>query len=129
MYELDSSLSKIARGAGIAAVGTALGLLFNFVVRLIIARYGAPADYGIFSIAIVVLNIAAMLAGMGLYEGVTRYVAFFRGKDDAVKVKSTILASIKLSAAASIILSLAVFLAAEPIALKLFHTSELTLPL
>jgi O-antigen/teichoic acid export membrane protein len=129
MYELSSSLSKIARGTGIAVIGLTLGLMFSFIVRLIIARYGAPADYGIFSLALAVLNIAAMLSGLGLYQGAARYIAYFRGKDDAAKVKSTISASIKLSAAVSIILSLAVFLAAEPIALKLFHTSELVLPL
>jgi O-antigen/teichoic acid export membrane protein len=129
MYELDSSLGKIARGAGLAVIALTLGSLFSFIFRLIIARYGAPADYGIFSIATAVLNIAALLAGMGLYQGATRYIAFFRGKGDAAKVKSTISASIKLAAVASIVLSLAIFLTAEPMALKLFHTTEAALPL
>jgi O-antigen/teichoic acid export membrane protein len=129
MYELDSSLGKIARGAGIAVIALTLGSLFSFIFRLIIARYGAPADYGIFSLATAVLNIAAMLAGLGLYQGATRYIALFRGKDDAAEVKNTISASIKLSAVASIVLSLAIFLTAEPMALRLFHTAELVLPL
>lgn len=129
MYELGSSLGKIARGAGIGIIALALGSLLSFIFRLLIARYGAPADYGMFSLATAVLNIAALLAGMGLYQGATRYIAFYRGKDDAARVKSTISASIKLSAVASIVLSLAIFLAAEPMALSLFHTPELVLPL
>jgi len=129
MYELDSSLSKIARGAGIALIGTAIGLLFGFGVRLVIARYGATADYGIFSLALTVLNIAAMFSALGLSRGTTRYIAYFRGKGDAARVRSTISTSIKLSAAASIVISIIVFLAAEPIASKVFHTPELALPL
>jgi O-antigen/teichoic acid export membrane protein len=129
MYELSSSLSKIARGTGIAVIGITLGLLFSFVVRLVIARYGTPVDYGIFSLTLAILDIAAMLAGLGLYQGATRHIAFFRGKGDVVNARSTISASIKLSAAASIFLSLITFLASETLASKIFHTPELALPL
>ncbi|UCH51049.1 MAG: oligosaccharide flippase family protein [Chloroflexota bacterium] len=129
MYELDSSLKKIARGASVTLIGMTLGFLFSFVVRLIIARYGSPADYGIFSLALAVLNIIAMLSAMGLQQGATRYIAYFRGKDDSAKVKSTISASIKLSAVASIVLSLVVFLTADLLASKLFHTPEMVIPL
>jgi O-antigen/teichoic acid export membrane protein len=129
MYELSSSLGKIARGTGIAVIGITLGLLFSFVVRLVIARYGTPADYGIFSLTLAVLNIAAMLAGLGLYHGAARYIAFFRGKGDVAKVRNTISVSIRLSTIAGIVLSLAIFLAADLIASKFFHTPELALPL
>jgi len=129
MFELDNSLKKIARGASLALIGTALGLFFNFIVRLIIARYGSQANYGIFSLALVVLNFAVMLAGLGLVRGITRYIAYFRGKDDAARVRANISESIKLSGIASLVLGLAIFFAADTIALKFFHTPELVLPL
>jgi len=50
MFEpANDPLKKIARGTGIALAGMTLGLLFGFITRLIIARYGLQANYGIFS--------------------------------------------------------------------------------
>ena len=130
MFEpLDDSLTKIARGTGIALVGIASGLLFNLIARLIIARYGLQANYGIFSLALATLGIAAVLASLGLPRGAARYIAYFRGKEDTAKIHETISSSIKLSAVTSIAFSLVIFFTAESIALKLFHAPDLTLPL
>ncbi len=130
MFEpLDDSLGKIARGAGIALIGVTSGLLFNFIARLIIARYGLQANYGIFSLSLAVLNIAAILASLGLHRGATRYIAYFRGKEDMAKVHATISTSIKLSAIASIVIGLVILFTAETIALSVFHTPDLALPL
>ena len=130
MFEpLNDSLRKIARGTGIALIGVTSGLLFSFIARLIIARYGLQANYGIFSLALAILNFATILASLGLYSGAARYIAYFRGKEDASKVHTTISTSIKLSAIASIAFGFAIFLAAETIALRIFHSPELALPL
>jgi len=126
---LNDSLGKIARGAGIALVGVTSGLLFNFIARLIVARYGLQANYGIFSLALAILTCATMLSGLGLYQGATRYIAYFRGKEDTAKVHAIISASIKLSTIASIVFGLVVFFTAETVALRIFHTPELALPL
>lgn len=126
---LNDSLKKIARGTTIALIGMTLGLLFNFFSRLIIARYGLRANYGIFSLALVVLNFAMLIASLGLQQGTTRYIAYLRGKEDTVKVRGTISASLKLATTASIVLGLVLFFAATPIAEKLFHAPDLVLPL
>lgn len=127
--ELDDSLKQIARGTGIALIGIASGLLFNFITRLIIARYGLQTDYGVFSLALAVLSFAAMLASLGLHGGATRYIAYYRGKEDTAKVRATVSASVKLSAIASISLALVIFFTADTVSLKIFHTPELALPL
>ena len=43
---LNESLVKITRGVGIAFIGYLSGLLFTFLGRLLIARYGTESDYG-----------------------------------------------------------------------------------
>lgn len=127
MFEpLDDSLKKIARGTGIALVGITLGLLFSFITRLIIARYGLQANYGIFSLALVILQFAAIISGLGLTGGATRFIAYFRGADEEAKVRGTISASLRFSAVASIIIGLVVFFTADAISVGIFHTPDLT---
>jgi len=130
MFEpANDSLKKIARGTGIALVGMTLGLLFGFITRLIIARYGLQANYGIFSLALVVLSFAVTISSLGLSRGATRYIAYFRGKGEEAKVRGIISASLQFSLVASIIIGVAIFLTAETIAVSIFHTPDLALAL
>jgi O-antigen/teichoic acid export membrane protein len=122
---LDHSLKKVARGTGIAMIGVALGLLFNFLTKLIIARYGLEANYGMFSLALAILTAAMMLACLGLHLGATRYIAYFRAKDDIAKVRGTISVSLQLVTIASLIIGIALFFSAEAIAMNIFHTPQL----
>lgn len=108
---LSDSLRKIARGTGIALAGTFLALLLGFATRLIIARYGSEADYGVYSLAIVILAFATTVVCLGLPDGVARYIAYFRGKGETDKVRGVISVSLQLAAAASIIVGIAFFLA------------------
>jgi len=122
---LDHSLKKVAWGTGIAIIGITLGLLFNFIAKLIIARYGLEANYGMFSLALAILTFAMTLACLGLHLGATRYIAYFRAKKDAAKVQAVISLSLQLSTAASLIIGIALFLSAEAIAVHIFNSPEL----
>jgi O-antigen/teichoic acid export membrane protein len=122
---LDHSLKKVARGTGIAIIGIASGLLFNFVAKLIIARYGLEANYGMFSLALAILTVAMMLACLGLHLGATRYIAYFRAKDDIAKVRGTISFSLQVVTIASLAIGIGLFFSAEAIAINLFHTPQL----
>ena len=130
MFEtLSDSMKKIARGSAIAIAGLFGGLLLQFISRIIIARYGSEADYGIFSLALVVLTFAMTLACLGLQEGTTRYIAYFRGKGEAAKVQRTIAVSLQSATAASIVIGIALFFSAKAIASNIFHTPDLVLAL
>ena len=129
MLELDDSTSRIARGTGIAIVGVTVGLVSGFVARLIVARYCLQANYGIFFLALAVLNLTTLLATMGLRQGVTRYIAFSRAKKDVWRVRGAISVSLGLTAAAGLCLGIATFLAADTIAGRVFHAPELAIAL
>ena len=66
---LTESLRKIARGTGIGLIGTFVALLLGFVTRIVIARLGTEADYGIYSLAIVIVTLATTLISLGLPDG------------------------------------------------------------
>jgi len=125
----NESLKKIGKGTTIALVGTGVGLLFAFATRVIIARYGTESQYGVFSLALVVLSISVIIATLGLQNGVTRYIAYFRGKGETSNVQEAISASIQFVTLASILLCLILFFSSDVIAAKIFHDVTLGFPL
>ena len=126
---LSASLKIIARGTGIALIGTFISLLLGFIIRLTIARYGSEADYGVYSLALMAFIFVTVLACLGLHEGTARYIAYFRSRKDLAKVRGTIAISLKLATVASIIISVALFLSAEAIASNIFHAPDSALAL
>lgn len=122
---LTDSLRKIARGTGIALVGTFVAMLLGFIIRIIIARYSTETDYGVYSMAIVIMTFAITLVSLGLPDGTSRYIAYFRGRRETGKVKGVISVSFQLTAIASIIVGLALFFSAEYLATNIFHTPDL----
>jgi O-antigen/teichoic acid export membrane protein len=126
---LSDSLRKIARGTGIALGGTFLALLLGFVTRLIIARYGSEADYGVYSLAIVIMTFATTLVSLGLPDGVARYIAYFRARGETAKARGITTVSLQLAVAFSILISLVLFFGAGYISSNIFHMPGLGLAL
>ena len=93
---VNQRLQKIAKGTGIVFTGTIIGMLLGFVGRVIIVRYTTQSEYGIYSLALVLLNIFAMISTLGLQSGVTRQIAYFRGKKDSEKVSGIVISSIQI---------------------------------
>ncbi|MGB2842201.1 MAG: oligosaccharide flippase family protein [Halobacteriota archaeon] len=79
---VNQSLQKIAKGTGIIFTGTIIGLLLGFIGRVILVRYTTQTEYGIYSLAFVVITIFVTISTLGLSEGSTRYIAYFRGKSE-----------------------------------------------
>jgi len=126
---LSASLQKMARGTGIALLGMFVGLLLQFGSRSIIARYVSEGGYGVFSLALAILNIAVVLATLGLYESATVYVARFRAKQEGANVRAAISTSLQLAIAASLVLCVILFFSADIVAFHLFHIAALATPL
>jgi O-antigen/teichoic acid export membrane protein len=66
---LNASLRMIAKGAGIGFVGTAIGMGFGFLTRIVIARFLGPDEYGLISLGFAALNIAVIIGLLGLRTG------------------------------------------------------------
>ena len=54
---VNQSLQKITKGTGIVFTGTIIGLLLGFIGRVIIVRYTTQTEYGIYSLALVLMSI------------------------------------------------------------------------
>lgn len=123
--EVNQSLQKIAKGTGIVFIGTILGLFFQFVGRVLVARFFTQSEYGIFSLAFVVLNIAVIVSTLGLKEGATRQIAYYRGKSEFSNVQEVVFSSLKLTLIASLILTVLLFSSSDIISVRVFHESGL----
>ena len=123
---LNESLRKIAKGAGFVLIGTLIGRAFGYGSRIIIARFLGASDYGLVSLGFAALVMAAALAAIGLPAGVTRYVSFYKGKEDEGRIKGTILGAIKMNFPVSVIFALLLFFGAGWISIHFFHDANLT---
>jgi O-antigen/teichoic acid export membrane protein len=120
---MSDSLGKIARGAAIAFVGMLAFTFFEFVTRVIIARYATPGEYGAFSIGFALLNIFVMVSCLGLQGGATRCIAYFRGKGDNEKVAGIVYSSLQLSIAAGFFFFIVIFFFSDVLN-DIFHLEQ-----
>jgi len=126
---IEQSIRKIAKGTTIVFVGTIVGMLSHFGARLLFARFFSQSQYGIFSLVVIVLNIATVIATLGFDQGSTRQIAHSRGKGDAVKVQGLISSSLQLALIASILVSVMLFFTSGIISTEIFHEPGLALSL
>ena len=126
---VNQRLQKIAKSAGIIFTGTIIGLLLGFGGRVILIRFTTQTEYGIYSLALVIISIFATISMLGLGTGSPRYIAYFRGKGEEGKVRGVISSSIKIAFVASFSLAVISFFVSDFISASVFHTSVLSTPL
>jgi O-antigen/teichoic acid export membrane protein len=123
---ITESIQKIAKGTILVFIGTLIALFFTLLSKILIVRYITQSEYGIYSLAIVILNIFVLISTLGLSEGATRQIAFYRGKNDKAKVKGVLLSSIYVSTVASVLFSVILFFASDFISTTFFHNLTLS---
>ncbi len=126
---IHKSLSKIVTGTGIVFLGTTLSLALALLGRLIVARMGTEAEYGVFALAFVIVNICATITTLGFQEGLPRSIAVARAKNENSMVKAFALSGLQLCMTISTLLGVTVFFASDFIATTVFNDSALGIPL
>lgn len=126
---VNNSLQKVVKGTGIVFVSTIIGMLLHFLGRILVARFFTQAEYGIFSLAFVLLNIFVITSLFGLQDGVARQIGYYRGKNYSFKIKKIIFSSIQIVFIASIILSIVLFFTSDILSIKIFSDPALATPL
>ena len=78
----------MGKGTGVLFFGTILGIFFNFVGRVVIARFYTPDDYGLFNLFFTVLSIFAGIGILGLGTGISRFIGYYAGSGEKHKIKA-----------------------------------------
>ena len=117
---IAEALRKTAKGTALAFFGLLLFGILDFASKVLIARHASQAEYGIFSLALSLLQICTILSCLGLQAATPRCIAFFRGRGDLEKARSIVFASLQLALIASVLCGASLFLA-SPLLTTLFH--------
>jgi len=104
-------------GAKTVVKGSVATLIFLFLAKpvswlyyVILGRYLAPSEYGLFFIALGVASFALYAAQLGLHHAVSRFTPYYAGQKKYGKVRQVVSASMKavlVSSLASMILLIA----------------------
>jgi O-antigen/teichoic acid export membrane protein len=104
---VNESVNRIVTGSGVIFAGTLIGLFFDITIKRVFTLYLSPADFGTYSLALTVISITGAVATLGLNDGVARYIAYFRGRNEDHKINELITSAAVMGLTASVIAMIA----------------------
>jgi O-antigen/teichoic acid export membrane protein len=126
---VHSSLTTTIKDTTLVFFGLVASILLWFSSKILIIRSTSQEELGIYSLAVAIVSICALVAGAGLQSGAARYISIFLGegrRNDAYEVAK---ASIRLGTLFSLAVVLILYIAAGPISQYIFYKQELMMPL
>src|ERR687893_265291 len=90
----DTYVARVARGAGISTAGRGAGGFLGYLTQVMVARLFGPAAFGFYSLGVAAVNGAQILSRFGMENGVVRYVAHHRAREDTPGMRGTIIQAI-----------------------------------
>ena len=123
--EINRTLKVIAKSSVIVFIAIFLSKLFTYIYRIIIARNFGPAEYGLFTLSIMITGWFIAFSSFGLNQGLVRFISIFRGKNEAHNIKYTFQSSLKVSIISSFIACAILLLFSDLIANSIFGEPEL----
>lgn len=123
----DNSLKVLVKSSFFVFIGVFISKIVLYLYRVVIARTYGSEDYGLFSLAMMILILFTTLALLGLNEGVLRFIPIFRGKKEEYKIRYLMRFSIKVALTLSIFFGALLFLLSDIIAASVFHNIRLSI--
>src|SRR5919202_3143767 len=108
----DTYVARVARGAGISTAGQGIGRVLGYLAEVMIARVFGPAAFGFYSLGVAAVNGAQILSRFGMENGVVRYVAHHRARNDEAGARGTIIQAIAVTLVSSMVLCAVMFFGA-----------------
>ncbi len=124
--KLDYSLKLIVKSSLFVFIGILLSKVLTYVYRILISKFG-PEVYGLFSLSIIVLLWFGVFFSFGLYEGILRFISFYRGKNEINKIRYVFRTSIIFLFISGIVSGILLYLFSNFIAVNILHTPDLLL--
>jgi len=109
MASHEKNLKQVATGAGIGLFGSLVGAVLQLLSGIIVVRLVPPAEYGIYTLAIVLVATLATLSNLGFGNGAPQLIAKYLAANDHSRVRGIVLATLVIVAGVSGVLTLSLF--------------------
>ncbi|KON32560.1 MAG: hypothetical protein AC479_07335 [miscellaneous Crenarchaeota group-6 archaeon AD8-1] len=117
-----ADIAKIsARGGFHLAWGLAASTIITSIGVIILARLLSPSDFGLYTIALTIPNLIQYFRDWGTSYATVKYSAYYKSKDNYLKVKEIIFSGLIFQAVLSIVLTLITFLLSDFLAITVFQ--------
>lgn len=123
--KINNSLKLLVKTSFIVFIGVILSKFFTYLYKIVIARSFGSEVYGLFSLSIIIISMIIAFSSLGLPEGITRFISFYRARKDIKRIKYLIKISLIGSLVSSIIVASTLFIFSEKISVNIFHNSDL----
>jgi O-antigen/teichoic acid export membrane protein len=124
MSRLGELAASTAKGSFIAFIGEALSLAVSTAGGIVVATLLGPAEYGLQAIALVPLGLFGLFLDWGVGAAITRWTAKYRSEGESWKIKELVWAGLIFKLAVGGVLSFALFLSADIVAISLLKRPE-----
>lgn len=119
-------INKTAKGTLFVFVSTFLGLGLSYLFNIYVARWFGSVSFGQFSLGLTLFNVVALFSVFGMEGAILKYMPEYQAKD-VLKGGSTLVASVMIICGIlSSLLSIALYLSADWLALVVFHDFNLS---
>lgn len=122
---IDASIKKAAKGATLVFAGTVVSSLFLFAIKILIVRNTTTYELGAYTLAIALASVFAIVATLGVHEGIARYVSLLLGSNKRHEADALSRTALRIVLITGVTAGLILFLAANFLASALFKNGEL----
>jgi stage V sporulation protein B len=105
--------------------GALIVTIISSIEIIVLARLLSPANYGVYTIALVTPNLIKTFRDLGIDQSLIRYTAKYNADQQKDEMKTTLAAATTFEIVVGFILSLIVFFLSEPIGNYFFNRPEI----
>lgn len=120
--------SKTAKNTGITLLGNVANAVVVLILTIVVSRFLGPEKFGLFSVALTLYLAGFDLFGLGIEQGVVRFVSHHEGKVEPQESIKFIKVAFVIRIITSVVLFVLAFIISEPLAVNIFNNPKLVTP-
>ena len=122
----DKHFAELIKGSGVAFILRIVGIAAGYLFTLLVTRNLGAKAWGIFSLSLVVLQIASVIGRLGMDTALLRFTAEYTARGDVNTLKEIYKKALTLIVSFSVLIAILVYILSPFLANKVFHKPYLT---
>ncbi|MBD3275316.1 MAG: oligosaccharide flippase family protein [Candidatus Marinimicrobia bacterium] len=124
--EHDRLVRGIAKGAGVVLIGTFVGRLLGYLIRVFLARYYGQEVYGFVSTSIAIFSTVTTIGLLGIPNSLARQISSYRIEEKWKKISASVGVAYFVTGAIGIFFAIIIFIFSDSLAIQFFQDPQLT---